>query len=932
LDIEMDSFLVKYLQSGKAWVLVGSGPSIQMGYPSWEQLASFALEVATAEQREHNLTSLNAAMKRKDYPRVFQAAKTILGGPRLLQHLRDKNRASRSGRIYELIAQWPVPVYLTTNYDDELQKHLANLGESYIPYPNSEDHLSLLLPELSGAIVKLHGDLRSESGLILTSEQYNEISEGDDWQYWRTKITSVFQMNRVVVIGHSLSDKNIKHVLEAARRGAGVVQPICWIAPNVSSKECREFLEKHRIRVIPYDNSDGEHRNLVKLIENVNEFIPPRTVVHVQEQIARVSSSPLGTDAAAPGFFVFNVFSAKGDWEDKRLDIVTSAIQSTLPELKGSGEFTLETALSLAGWPEGPSLAPEFARQVAQRAVEKDLLVAVRDRFRVSDNAEALALQQRKTFEHMRGRFKNSLLLRLEREYPALGSSKAQLIAADIESSLTGYFREGGLSLASTLFSSGHAKTVPSSIIPFMTLASARYDNILMRQAFFTVSVDAFVHPESADREYLGRISQGFFAFHALGVFGDVAIERLRHATGTVWLVDSDTQIRALALAAPANTAYRECFSRLHQIGIRFFTTLSLFGETREHLWFADNFVKENGPDSPLLIAAARGEPPDSKKKNEFLEGFIRWQAAGNRCDWQDYLYQILGHRSCSEAAVRNSLNKIGIEVVGLEDWPGFTDAGHGDVDEYVGKIARLWETTQQRWAVDSDQLRDPYKKAGPEAEAFIIVKREREGVYHIISDVGQQTPSWFLSCTSILNILEPGSRITWQPEAFLSFASTLCDISLSQSADNAFEVVLLGLAQSGLDLLSEDIVARVFGSAIDQAKLSIDELRQAYHSTLEQKYGESPDSVIARVIPSYRPLAVVQLANEVMEAAARGQQIAVDAERAATKRAEVAEEKLEQVSHYRSKMEAKKQRAKPRARKPKPSPGKNRRRKKKKG
>ena len=93
----MDSFLVKYLQSGKAWVLVGSGPSIEMGYPSWEQLASLAVELVTTEQRGHGLTNLNKAMKNRDFPAVFQEAQGIVGGPRLIQHLRDNNKPSTVG-------------------------------------------------------------------------------------------------------------------------------------------------------------------------------------------------------------------------------------------------------------------------------------------------------------------------------------------------------------------------------------------------------------------------------------------------------------------------------------------------------------------------------------------------------------------------------------------------------------------------------------------------------------------------------------------------------------------------------------------------------------------------------------------------------------------------------------------------------------------
>ncbi|MFC1905129.1 SIR2 family protein [Chloroflexota bacterium] len=181
----MDKYLIDYLQSGKAWVLVGSGPSIDMGYPSWEQFATSAIELIKSEAGVIGLSSINKAFDRGDYPLVLQGVKDIIGGPRLLQFLRETNKRHRIGRIYPLIAQWPVPVYLTTNFDDEIQRNLASLGESYNVYSNSEEHMGLLVPESSGVIVKLHGDLTQEHNTILATESYNEISSGENWNYWR---------------------------------------------------------------------------------------------------------------------------------------------------------------------------------------------------------------------------------------------------------------------------------------------------------------------------------------------------------------------------------------------------------------------------------------------------------------------------------------------------------------------------------------------------------------------------------------------------------------------------------------------------------------------------------------------------------------------------------------------------------------------------
>lgn len=907
----MDGFLVDYLKSGEAWLLVGSGPSIEMGYPTWNQLASFALEITKSEKGSQGLASAEAAIKRKDFPFVFEECAKLLGGPRLLQALQEKLSPKTQSQIYKLIASWPVNVYLTTNYDDEIQRHLAALNEAYIAYSNSEDHLGRLLPDLTGAVFKLHGDLRSETGLVLTMSQYREIADGEGWKYWRTKMTSVFQMNRVVVVGHSLTDKNIQHVLTSAKHGAGVHQPICWLAPDVSTLQAKEYLEKYRIRVISYDNRDGEHRSLIRLMETINEFVPPRQSVHVQEQIARSYQSPLGNNAAAPGFFVFNKLVMQGDHDEKRIDVILAIIQSALPSLASIVTFTINQALEVAGWPKESPLTAAFAEKISSRAVQQGLLAATSEEtFKVGDKAEALAAENKQRFEHMRERFKTSLQLRIKNHYPALENEQSTRIASDIESSLSGYFREGGLSLATTLFSSRQRRgqTIPSSIIKFINEASAQYDDLLLRQAFSTVSIECFVSAEAAEREYLGRISQGFFAFHSLGVFGEVAIERLKEAKKTVWLIDSSAQIPALALAASTNSAFADCFLRLKAAGVRLFTTEKLFDETREHLRFASETIKRLGANSSTIVAAARGESP-YRKSNEFLEGFIRWQSAGNPCDWEGYNFGAFGSRFPKETDLKNALSRLGIEVIDFQNWPGFDQPDISVCRDYFEKIVEKIKHVRgeyREFEIADLYQPDFYKKAQPEAEALLIIRKERQGGFHVLSRLGEESPGWFISGTSILNAIEEGPRITWQPEAFLGFVSTLSPSADLQSANRAFETVLWGLAQSGLNLLDESTIENVFGGIIEQATINISEQREVYNQTLCEKYGEAPEAVLSRVAPSYKPLAALQLANEMSQSLLEQKQQALSVASTERKRAEQAESALRQVEKFRRKMENK--------------------------
>jgi hypothetical protein len=182
-----------------------------------------------------------------------------------------------------------------------------------------------------------------------------------------------------------------------------------------------------------------------------------------------------------------------------------------------------------------------------------------------------------------------------------------------------------------------------------------------------------------------------------------------------------------------------------------------------------------------------------------------------------------------------------------------------------------------------------------------------------------------------ISNSLEVGPCITWSPEGFFSFTSALAPAADSASADAAFETLLWGLAQSGVSLLDEKTLASVFGGVIDQATLSMTEQREIYEKTIAQKYGEPPENLLERLAPSNRPLAAIQLANEMLQVAERMRK---EAEKRATgeaKRATVAERKLKELDRFRNKQEARKAKAQKRARKSKAekSRGKKRRRKK---
>lgn len=909
----MDTFLVDYIKSGNAWLFVGSGPSVAMGYPSWRQLASHTIDLLRRESSKSNLQKAEKAFQSSDYSGVFEEAFNALVPDHVLSTLRQKLIPSRPNvKIYDILSKWPISVYLTTNYDDALQSHLTTIGETYIPYTNSPDHMAFLNSSLTNAIVKVHGDLRSQKGLVLTKSQYRAIQNDLNWKYWRDSMAAVFRMQPIIMIGFSLKDPHIKQILQTVKESAGVHQPVCWIAPDIDFQAAQDFLVNFRIRVISYDNRDGTHANLTRLIDNISQFVFSRTSQKIRKEIAEAVQSPLGQRASAPGFFVFNKIAAQDNFETYRVNIVCAAIRAVIPALSAMKDFDLQHALSLAGWPKEYQLEKNFADKVIEECLRQGIFIRLDVKFSIDVNALNKSQEESMQYEHIRRLFIDSLKNRIRRQYPDLPIVQVSDISENVDKSLVGFFRECGLALSTTLIDrsnkSAHSP-IPSSVIRFINQAASIYDSILLRQVFSTCAVDIFTQPEKADKEYLGRISQGFFAFHALGLFGEAAKERLEQARYTVWLIDSNLQIPALALAAPTNAVFRECFARIKELGIRLFTTEKLFGETLVHLYFAQDVIRKEGDKSDMVIAAATGQAP-YRKANQFLEGFIRWRAAGNPNDWSAYMLRTFNSSKPTANDVRIKLEELGVETYELKEWPGFNDNDMLLRNDYETEIVSVWERKIQSSNDpdhDPDIMADFHKKAEPEADALVVVTKERSGEYHMVSEPKQQSSAWFVSHTSMLNVVgHAQTRITWQPEAFLRFASTLAPATSTQDANRAFDMLLLSFTQLGVGLLDEKSLLSTFGGVIDDSNLRAQELTQQYEELLSDKYSESPENVIRRLKPLQRPAAIRQLESELLNVQTQRVKQYESIVTTTTSRAAKAERELGKFEKIKQKMEEK--------------------------
>jgi len=771
---------------------------------------------------------------------------------------------------------------------------------AHVAYGNSQDEMSLLVGGVRGAIAHLHGTLRSKTGLILTSSQYRELATGDQFEYWRTKLTAIFSMQRIVIVGYSLRDPHITAVVEAAKRGSMANRPVCWMAPDVTPSDAAEYYSRYRIRVIPYP-SGSDHAGLTSIVRTVSRFTIRRAQLTVRPAVAAVLEEATRGDRSAAAVYVFNRVSPRVDLEVLRLDVAVASIEAALPRI-GTAPFGVEGLLRSLGWPADVEDSA-LSHQVARRLVEKGMVRRDSGALVALPDAPA-ARQHRLAFEHLRSRFRTSVSLRIQRECSWIDVATASSLAESVDNALTGFFMRGGLTIATLIVSGKNPpSTVPSSLIPFITEASAQFDELGLRIAFWQGAIGALADATEAEREYLGRLAHGFLAFHVAGVFGDAARAQLQNARETVWLVDSSLLIPALARRCTAYQPHLDVFNRMASARAGVMTTQKLASEVVEHLGFARRTVARFGADSVEALSAAIGDPP-YWRQNLFVEGFLYWQAAGRGTDWASYLWDCFGTLEPDPMSVVKRIEKLGVRVLDFQDWPGFQEQDFVLRDEFVADLTAITRAFRGvREHIDAAFAQRLAAKIPPEAEAAVIVLREREGVYQAISDRETGSPAWFISATSSINLLDRSRRITWQPEAFMGYVRTLVGSEASLSAETAFEAVLWAVAQSGLQVIPDAVLESVFGRVIDQDTLQMEEQRETYARVLGDKYGEHPDDVIRRLPMADRLAAASRMNRELVDRQAQDLRVAQARNAESERRARAAESTAADLTAFKRRL-----------------------------
>ena len=881
-----DKRLIQNINNGRCLVFVGSGPSCEVGYPSWHKLAKQTYEELKNRGCVSDVKSYEKYLTEKKYPELFRQVERDLGDREALVNLLKpllKPTEKKQGVLYELISKWPFACYLTTNYDDEIKTYLAKLNEHFAVRRNRQEDFYPWRDGVSHIIQKLHSDLNHPDEVILTSADYRRIYIEDSGQYFRDRLCDIFKMFDIFIIGHSLSDPDIDHILQLAQERRDPQHPIYMVATDFTKADEQEFFEKYNIVLVRYSNNDGTHSELRRILRAVDRFIVPR---HRVREKSKIDSRPEEEIESAMAIFLFRRLQGV-QATDYLSPLILSGLYSDSTEGIASENIA---SLPLMKTIMKEESNDEVINQVINSLIQKDLVSTVNGDIRITSDGRA-KVEEYQTIRKMEmdqayGQFRLDLKnICGSLEDPQL--SQCQRLAEEV---IVASFANRGLVVANKIFSGQSARPGElSDVFGYISDKAVEIENLETRAAFIEAVHNFLVEPNHPQREYLASVSQGYFLYHLLGLdprFCEVQKDIFQR---TLWFCDSSVILPLIAVGCHNHDYAVELFQTLANENALLFTTPRLLQEACEHFRWALRFMQTTETESPEFLRAALVK--GSYTQNLFLDGYIRLSADGKVGTFNDYLELIFPGEKSNQPVVNNtviqsilrSLNDD-LSIIDISDMDGFVQEDWGDLEDAKAEIQRQREER----GLYRSQL-----QVESEAEVWTILKNLRSGKYSI-DGLKNMENVYFVSQSHIIDqVFQPQTVTTFTPEALYRYLSALPGREINP--DLLQQCMLHEYFYAGISFIDKHRYEHFFGPSIDAAKTSYNKERNSYIDELEDTYTSDIDDAFEQTPDLEKPFFVAQMGWRLAEESKRKEELAIQ-------RAREAEKKVKKLESERDK------------------------------
>lgn len=797
-----DSDLIRRINSGRCFVLIGSGPSTEIGYPSWSVLAKGIWKKVIDLNLDADEKSFSKFLDEKSYPEALRQAeidskKNRVDFVNFAHETFNSLRVNRdiSKPIYDFLAQWPFACYLTTNYDNEIQNSLKRENEYFSVLGNKNQDLANIRDSVTHLIVKIHSDFLHPNEIILTSADYDKIQHDSDWEYYRAHLRRIFETFDMLIIGHGMKDPDLQYLLSVAKRISLPSHPIYMVIADITDGEKRELYEKYNIRVVSYNTIDKKHDELKKILLVADKFIARRG--NTQPQIANVSEEET---INATSLFLYRTLSSFGKAEQKSVIQIMSPLIFRILNNK--------SALSIEDIHEKlksffSSADINFTRECCGHLISHGFLLKKSELLSLSVTGKSEIDQIERARKLEEEQVSGQVELKIKKQYPDIVSNDVESVISTLKDCAVAFFQNRGISAAAAIVGKEReGATVKSDIFQELHDASMTLRPEL-RGLFLDIGGDFFLNPNEPQQKYLASMAQGFFLYHMAGM--DPSCSKIRRDIfcETSWILDASVILQYLAIDCAGYDYAQSLLGVLIDSGATLYITDKLLLEVKQHLNWAKKLVHECGVDSPEFRDAALAK---GYKQNLFIDGYIRCSAKGEVGSFEDYLQKL---NLVSDIITIDNIQRI--NIFNICDDAKFL----ADMDFCKNEIAMI---RRQRNTFRHNQ------QCEAEAEVIAIIK------YLNLSEPSKRV--YFVSQSHILDAICEGKAITWSPEMLYRY---VCALPAVNNDPSLFQQCLLDTYyNSGITIIDPKQYRRFFGVAIDQAKIQFDREKQNFINHLE--------------------------------------------------------------------------------------------------
>lgn len=880
------------INSGKAYCLVGGGASCEMGVPSWRVLAQRMKEELEKCLDEKDQRWVQQKWEDEDYPLVFETAYQTLGEAKVIRFLRTSMRPTKSsGRIYQIISNWPFKVYLTTNFDGLLKRHLEKTGIFFSVKSNTEQDIRTVTDDARNIVVELHGSLSHPETLVLTQSHYRQFLHSSLREYFRRKIRTIFDQYNVIIIGYSLKDPDISFFMDEAKMYSSPEKPFYMFLADAPGPEIKTLYEDKNVRVIPYSTADGGHQQLVHILEMIDSFVVPRRREPVRREKEDID--------VATSLYLHTKMQLENENREFGRDAYAILVLNSLWKLPRRRSNSAKEVVK-----HFPLKAITFANhdselfEQAIKVLEAKELITVT----IEGNNRVLTLtpkgveklqDSKAEFENSEEQFEGQIKVDHSSKFPTATPDQKDLFVALLKESLVQFFKQRGLALTSAILG-GHPVSVAADkgVFKIFKAYASQLDEAKEQVYFLRKAADLLGDPSDIQKEYLSILSQRYFIYHALNLDPKCQAFRLDYLRRTVWIMDSSVILPLIAKNCENHSCAVDLFGRILDLEILVFTTRGLFQEVISHANWVRSFMDKAPSDIEFLRAVCEeGE----YRENLFLKGYINTAVEVGLKGFRDYFNEIFPADDY-KACVTNHLEKYGISVIEFHEWPGFIKTDWGEVPDGATAIGRK---RQELGTYKSDN------QCRREAIVVNILRNERAGEYDILS-LKSPKEAYFISQSGVVNVLkEPSEKtFTWSPESFYRYLLTFP--GSRETVDNFYECMIASLSLAGLLVINKERYAQYFGDLIQQSKLETPKIVEQYKETLGETQAMRKSQWFARTPDLKKPLFAHQLSLEVAESERERRIVAERMAAEARKTKKLAEGERIELERYRAKAELK--------------------------